>query len=392
MKNAITYLCCLLISAAALTCTGDDDNSGEQTPSDGGDTAQADADGGETRDGSSRDADATSAADATDGADTVSDAARDADASDDADSIDCSGMRVYDWTDLDDGVIDSSYFSDDHWGTNIHHDPESISVVSTEDRLREPDTKSLRFYVDPERNWPPSESTSDDGNLRAEIYEAYEFHTGDTVSWAPDKPLRSEEWMSWSYYYPPDFVSGETSSTKFMQAHAGHGAAPLDLRYWNPTEYPNTDGRCAGETCDEFVLHRLYPDDGEESDVAITDVKPEAGQWFDVVLHVVWDTESGGDGLTELWINGEKHYSSAGGNTFENPENKDHPYGAMLKLGIYHGSWREQEAIDASLDEGVDNVEVFLGPVRILSRPEGEHIGADGYDCVTPPTPRPTAD
>ncbi|QDG49346.1 hypothetical protein FIV42_00920 [Persicimonas caeni] len=306
-----------------------------------------------------------------------------------SDPPDCRGLRVYDWTDLDDGVIEGSYFSDHHWGTNIEHDPESISVVSAEDRLREPGTKSLRFYIDP-RNPSPPDSTSHAGNLRAEIYESYEFHTGDTVSWAPDKPLKSEEWISWSYYYPPDFVAGDTASTKFMQAHVGHGAAPLDLRVWNPREYPDyPQGRCAGGDCDEFVLHRLFPDDGMDGEVAITDVKPEAGQWYDFVLHTVWDTESGGEGLTEFWINGQKYYSSAGGNTFENPENKDHPYGAMLKLGMYHGTWRYEDDIQRSLDEGVDHLEVFMGPVRILSRLEGDHIGADGLHCVTPQTARP---
>lgn len=192
------------------------------------------------------------------------------------------------------------------------------------------------------------------------------------------------------HYFPPNFVAVETASTKFMQAHVGHGAAPLDLRQWNPTEYPNyPEGRCEGEHCDEFFLHRLFPDDGQDGEVAITDVKPRAGVWYDFVLHVVWDTESGGAGLTEFWINGHQYYSATGGNTFESPENKDHPYGAMLKLGMYHGSWRNQEAIDTSRAEGVDHLEVFMGPVRILSRQDGNHIGAAGYDCVVPPTPRP---
>ena len=306
------------------------------------------------------------------------------------DPPDCTGLRVYDWTDLTDGVIEGGYFADHHWGTNIEHDPGSLSVVSDGALLREPGTKSLRFYIDPQDPWPPSEPTSHEGNFRAEIYESYEFHTGDTVSWAPDKPLRTEEWIGWSYYFPADFIAGETASTKFLQCHVGTGAAPIDLRLWNPTEYPNyPEGRCAGETCDEFVLHRFFPDDGMDAEVAITDVKPEAGQWYDFVLHVVWDTESSGTGLTEFWINGVQYYSSAGGNTFENPENKDHPYGAMVKLGMYHGSWRDSDAIQASLAEGVDHLEIFMGPVRILSRLEGDHLGADGYECVAPKGPRP---
>lgn len=305
------------------------------------------------------------------------------------DPPDCSGLRVYDWTELEDGVIAGGYFSDHHWGTNIEHDPGSLSVVSAGDRLREPETKSLRFYIDPRNPWPPPDDPGDhDGNFRAEIYEAYQFHDGQTVGWAPDKPLRSEEWIGWSYYYPPDFIAGDTASTKFLQCHVGYGAAPIDLRLWNPTEYPDAD-RCPGDACDEFVLHRYFPDDGMDAEVAITDVKPEAGRWYDFVLHVVWDTESGGAGLTELWIDGVQYYSSAGGNTFENPENKDHPYGAMIKLGMYHGSWRDNEAIEASLDEGVDHLELFMGPVRILSRQRGDHIGADGYSCVAPVGPRP---
>lgn len=397
-RASVFCLCLGVFSLASLSCDGD------QGRDDGLDSATADAsdvvdDTGCDGVGCGHDTtDTSDLSDISDTSDTsaLSDTSDVSDATDpdavreDSDTPpDCRELRVYDWTELDDGVIEEGYFAEHHWGTNLEHDPESLSVVSSSEHLREPGTKSLRFYLDP-RDPPPGDSNPHAGNMRAEIYESYEFHTGDTVSWAPDKPLKSEEWISWSYYYPPDFVAGETASTKFMQAHVGHGAAPLDLRVWNPTEYPDyPEGRCAGGDCDEFVLHRLYPDDGMDSDVAITDVKPEAGQWYDFVLHTVWDTESGGEGLTEFWINGTKYYSSAGGNTFENPENKDHPYGAMLKLGMYHGTWRYEEDIQNSIDEGVDHLEVFMGPVRILSRLEGDHIGADGLECVSPTTPRP---
>lgn len=301
-------------------------------------------------------------------------------------AVDCHGIREYDWTDLPDGTITSSYFCDHHWGLNYHYDPDSISVTSATNRLREPGTKSLRFYINPTTPEPPEDG--DDGNLRAEIYEAYLFSTGETVSWGPRKPLKSEEWIGWSYYFPSDFIAGDTSSTKFLQCHVGSGAAPIDLRTWNPTEYPNTGGRCPGDTCDEFVLTRLWPDDSSESESLITDFKPMAGQWVDFVLHVVWDTEEGGDGITEFWVNGVKYEGTPGATTFDSPYGDD-PYGAMVKLGMYHGSWRYQSSIDASLAEGVEDLEIFMGPVRILSRLQGDHIGADGYGCVAPKGPRP---
>ena len=96
-------------------------------------------------------------------------------------------------------------------------------------------------------------------------------------------------------------------------------------------------------------------------------------------------------GLTEIWINGTRHYSATGGNTYSaGTDDGDTalPYGGTPKLGWYKWPWHEAPAVTASAAVGVTELEMYIGAVRIVRNPDGAHFGARGYDCVAPRGPR----
>ncbi len=216
-----------------------------------------------------------------------------------------------------------------------------------------------------------------DANFRAEIARR---------PWHEVVPLGTELWIGWSYYLPPTYVQDTSSRSALFQLHAGRHSPPVEIEHWVPVDYHGAYGT-------QIYLMRRWGgwEDGlvDRGPVPIT-LEPD--HWYDFVVHVVWDVEEGTRGLTELWVNGERYYSARGGNTFSAGTDDGDPmlpYGGTPKLGWYKYPWRTLDGVAASEAVGVSELEMFIGPVRILRRPEGEHVGERGYECVAPRGPRP---
>jgi len=200
-------------------------------------------------------------------------------------------------------------------------------------------------------------------------------------------PVPSEFWLSWSYYFPtlssgfdpfidPNYPNTDNSGEGLIhQLHVGDGSPVIQL--WMHASWGN-----------EIVLDILYGDANNPNEYAIGSKYPVvAGQWMDFVEHVQWATD--GTGLYELWctVGGvtTKLFSHTGPNTYSNPEDGNSPYGGTPKLGLYHWFWHSSSTTPAneSASVGCTRMETYLGPVRMITRNQGNY-DANGYNDVYP--------
>lgn len=280
------------------------------------------------------------------------------------------------WTWADDSFSSQAWpespnpaFGGGDWVADVMYAAGGVSISDA--YVREPGSKSVRFYVDATAPVPPDVEFK--GQHRSEI-RRYKWH--EVV------PVGTEEWHGFSYYFPPNYVHDPANRGVFMQLHAGRKGPPISLDQYAVKDHGGKHG------AQVYINRRwgVYADHKAQHRKALG-FEFEPGKWYDFVVHVVWDTEAGGRGLTELWVNGEKLYSERGGNTYDagsDPGDPNLPYGGTLKLGFYKWPWREPEAIKASAEAGVKELEMYLGPVRTVRLAPGEHIGDAGYELVAP--------
>lgn len=162
-----------------------------------------------------------------------------------------------------------------------------------------------------------------------------------------------------------------------FQGHVGQNGPPVGI-------YINSASR-------NVFLHASHGIYGDSTGYRTFDtgVQLQPGHWYDFVMHIIWDTESGGSGLTELWIDGAKS-RIVGGNVFDSDSaDPNVPYAGTPKLGIYKWPWEDPARLTASQQAGVNQLEVYLGPVRFLKN-SGDYLDPAGYDNVAPKGTRPT--
>jgi hypothetical protein len=199
--------------------------------------------------------------------------------------------------------------------------------------------------------------------------------------WHAPVPLKTEYWLGWSYGTPPSFQVDTTSEMTIFQGHVGRNGPPVEIYVAAPSNHI-------------FLLahHGVYGDGNNQQYKrrVDTEIQLVPDKWYDLVLHIIWDVESGGSGLTELWIDGTK-YSISGGNVFDSdPGDSAVPYVGTPKFGMYKSPWRNNAVnVAASKDAGVTQLEMYLGPVRFLKN-SGSYLGTGSYDQVAPVGPRPT--
>lgn len=265
-------------------------------------------------------------------------------------------------------------FGNGDWVADTHFAAGAVSTSTA--YIREPNSKSIRCFIDPKVPAVPAGRT-EAGNFRAEIRK---------YQWHEPIPVNTEEWYGWSYFFPPTYVHDTKMRGVFFQSHAGRSSPPVALDHFVPTDY-------SGRYGSQIHVARNWGvyDDGHEKGIIPIEFKP--GRWYDFVVRIVWDTEAGGRGETEMWINGEKVYSKKGGNTYDagtDPLDTALPYGGTLKLGLYKWPWKQSlNNINASASVGVTKLEVYIGPVRTLRMPTGQRRGYQGYHDVMPAAPRP---
>ncbi len=95
-------------------------------------------------------------------------------------------------------------------------------------------------------------------------------------------------------------------------------------------------------------------------------------------MHIIWGDDN--NGLLQVWMNGNKVYdvqvltvrasTSVGGNA---------------KFGIYYSPWRNGAAVQKSAQQGITDIEMFMGPLRMITRRPGDpDYRKDSYNEVAP--------
>ncbi len=199
-------------------------------------------------------------------------------------------------------------------------------------------------------------------------------------------PVPSEQWISWSYYFPQTssfFDASADGEGAIHQLHASNNSPVVEL--WHHGSWGNN-----------LIITIRYGDGIKQKEIAYnTHYSIGAGHWVDFIEHVQWATDSAG--LYELWIteNGltTKVRTYNGPNTFSNPEDGNNAYGGTPKLGFYHYAWHGYGDIktgnaaianvNAFMASGGKQLETYLGPVRIYNCSKG-HYDTNGYNIVNP--------
>lgn len=261
------------------------------------------------------------------------------------------------------------------WRTAVEY-TNKINTVSTAIQ-RQPGHPSIHMICNPNTPAIPTAANPSPSNFRSEIFLS-PFH--ELI------PVPSEQWISWSYYFPTDnsfFDASSNGEGAIHQLHASNNSPVCEL--WHHGGWGNN-----------LIVTNRFGDGKNQSEVAFnTHYRIGSGHWVDFIEHVQWSTTS--TGLYELWIieNGAttKVRTYNGPNTFSNPEDGNAPYGGTPKLGFYHFAWHgygdtssDNNAIanvKAYQATGGAQLESYIGPVRIYNRPAGQY-DANGYKYVNP--------
>lgn len=219
----------------------------------------------------------------------------------------------------------------------------------------------IRFRVNPlgpeVGNW-----CDNNFNMRAEIR---------TAPWQVRNPLGTEEWFGWSYQFGDSYEVDQNNQWKFFQVYPGPvGLGPqISLEVIHKDQF---NGHTAGEI---YVVNKAGEGSTKYSSTGIT---PKAGETLDIVVHVIWEYAS--KGLLQVWINDEVVYDEQIATVTD-----DSPWGGNAKWGIYKWPWKEGERVQKSLDQGIEYLETYLGPIRLITRKPGDpDYGKDSYSTVRP--------
>ncbi len=285
---------------------------------------------------------------------------------------DCKGLQTWSWSEVS-GLPDLPWPESiaipgaGKWRTDSEYGGRS-QVVPTRAHLREPGSQSIRLFLDPRNPPPPPGRTG--GNFRAEISPR---------PWHQPGPMGTETWVGWSYYLPSGYRNDPAGEITIFQGHVGRNGPPVEIYLMKGGDV------MLGTHWGVYGTGQNHRYKRKKN----TGIRLQPGRWYDFVMHVIWDVESGGRGVTELWID-DRHFRIDGGNVFDSdPGDPNVPYPGTVKLGMYKWPWRTDEGVAASEAAGIRQLELLLGPVRILQRGPDDPIGAAGCACVAPRGPRP---
>ena len=261
------------------------------------------------------------------------------------------GLKTWCWGDVpvSAGGPENYSFSDGQLSVGVECNLNQVSNLG----------QQLRFNLD--LNKPVAEWCRNDFNLRAEV---------STSPWLVNHPVGTEEWFGWSYTFGDNYKIDLNNSWAFFQVHEGTtGETPL-ISLWSVRENGPGSGK-AGE------LHVVNAS-GDKSIYAPTGIMSEAGKTVKIVVHVIWGLEE--EGLYEVWMDDIKVYEKVGGTV-----RASNPVGGNAKFGIYKWGWRDQASVDSSIQQGIDHLETFMGPLRIITRKTDDpEYGKNSYDQVVP--------
>jgi hypothetical protein len=264
-------------------------------------------------------------------------------------SMDTSLLRTWIWDTITIPPYtypDGTAFGDGLY-TNSTYDPNGVSI--TDDKMR--------FFLDPINPTPPAGAQSP-YNYRSEIH---------TDPWQINHPLGTEQWIGWRYCFPNNYVIDTTSPITIFQNHPGIGGLSpiLELEI---AAFDDPSPAIGGEIQVVDVAGRtVYP------------VRPEAGDSLDVVIQVVWGFA--GTGLVRVWLNHELYHERKDITVLQ-----DYPWGGNNKWGIYHHTFKNSQSdVQASINAGAEFVELYMGPLRLMTRtPSHPEYKLDAYHLVDP--------
>lgn len=216
----------------------------------------------------------------------------------------------------------------------------------------------LRFYVDVKasiQSW-----CNNKFNMRAELL---------TRPWEVRSPLGTEEWFGWSYRFGDGYKIDKKNDWVMFQVHHGISGSPPISLFINRA---NAHGGVAGEV---IVANNTLNGIKKYS---TTGVIPLAGEKLSIVVHTIWDHVE--NGVLQVWINGSLVHDSKTSTVYP-----DFPWGGNAKWGVYAHHWRNRNAVQESLNQGISNIETFIGTIRMITRKSGEPLyGTDAYKKVVP--------
>ncbi|MUH35439.1 hypothetical protein D9O36_06275 [Zobellia amurskyensis] len=221
------------------------------------------------------------------------------------------------------------------------------------------ENNQIKFSLNP--TYPAVEDwCSRDFNMRAEI---------STQPWKVNHSKGTEEWFGWSYTFGSDYIIDKSNHWLFFQVHPGVvGESPhTELMVIKDGQ---VNGHSAGEI---FVINAA-----NGKDYHPTGITPKAGETFNIVVHAVWGDTS--NGLLQVWINGKSIYNKQVATVY-----KAYPWGGNAKWGIYKWPWAEAKGVALSQNQGILQLETFMGPLRMITRrPDDSDYGKDSYALVSP--------
>lgn len=265
--------------------------------------------------------------------------------------LDSVKMRTWKWSEIsipnytwpDGTAFGNGLFVD------IAHDATGVTINSDK----------LHFYLNPLVPTAPTNSSSG-FNYRSEIR---------TAPWQINHDLGTEQWIGWSYTFSPDYVIDPSEPFTIYQNHPGIAGQP-----------PMFELEIA-------ALNRPNPAQGGEIQVVnhalnnrfVSNVKPQAGETLNFVVHVVF--EEGSKGLLQVWINDNLIYSE-----IESTVLSDYKWGGNNKWGIYHHTHLgNQTAVNNSIAAGAKEVSLDMGTLRLLQRSTvAPNYRTDAFDLVKP--------
>ncbi len=264
-----------------------------------------------------------------------------------------TGLKTWCWNDVP--VASGQPGVDTHFSDRqlvIDAECNSYQVTNQRDRLR--------FRLD--LNQPPASWCTNAYNFRAEVR---------TAPWRINHENGTEEWFGWSYTFGDEYIADKENPWALFQVHEGTvGESPMVSIAASEENGPGSG--VAGE------LHIVNATGEPFNTYDATGVVPTAGQKIDIVVHVVWGDDN--IGLMQVWMDGEQVYSEQ--TRTVHPFN---PVGGNAKFGMYKWWWRGQQGVQDSLDLGIDHMEAFMGPLRILTRQvDDPDYLKNSYQAVAP--------
>ncbi len=269
-----------------------------------------------------------------------------------------TGHKVWCWNDIaitENSNWDSNTFSNGELRTSSHCNTGMVTRSGNR----------LNFKVNPTAPAPQSWCDGkSDYNYRSEIR---------TSPSDVDHPVGTEEWFGWNYKFGNDYKV-DNNEWIFWQVHdnsdlVSNPLVSLWLMRQNQNGQTNQRGEMAIVNTAKDQDNPMYTPIG---------IVPKAGDSFDIVVHVIWGTES--NGLFEVWINQVQVYSER-----IRTVPAEWPYGGYAKWGIYKWRWRKTENVQTSQALGINELNTSMGPLRMITRRPGDPgYGQNSYSLVAP--------